>query len=284
MRELVRADLPEALLLVERIGSLIARSSTGFALLAGIGAALLVGDVLRTIASGVLQVAPIADAPRPYDFQRILGPAAGVVVAGRAGGIAGALAYLGYSGVVLAVGWVGRMLTCADGMSRGELGLGSFCTFGPLDLLAGAAPLLIVLAIGAIFVRIIDGAPRAGVNPLLEAAGAHVVPSVIFALGARAFEVEASGVSGQQVAFAVITVIGGALAGTVAGLRSTTPLRSAALLTAVLIATWLYPLGATQLAMAAGAYRPEIFLFALPLLDLVTIPLAAFMVSRARNA
>lgn len=283
MREFVRSDLPELIAVGDRIRSAVARSSTAFALLAGVGAALIFGDVLRTIASGVFDVVPVQNAPRPFDFQQILGPAAGLVVARRAGGIAGALAYLGYSGIVLALGWLGRALTCAGVFPSDPLRLGlvSFCTFGPLDLLAGATPVLIGLAIGAVVARTVGGAPRAGANPLLEAAGAHVIPSAVFAFGARAFAVQSDGVPSQLVAVVIaMTVISGVLAGVVAGLRSATPLRTAVVLVLLLIATWLYPLGASQLQTVAGADRPEVYLFALPLLDVVTIPLAAWYASR----
>lgn len=284
MREFVRSDLPELLVIGERMRTLVAGSSVPFALLAGIGAERIFGDVLRAIAFAVLEVLPLENAPRPYDFGQTLGPAIGLLVARRAGGRPGGVAYLAYSGVVLVLGWVGRAWTCAGILDRGELGVPSFCSYGPLELLGGALPLLIGLAIGAIVARSVTDTSRAGANPVLEAAGAYVVPSVLFAFGARAFAYEGFGIAPQQVVLILATtLISGMLAGAICAVRSATPIRTVAGLGALLVATWLYPLGWSQLLMVAGSDwqdRPELLLFAVPLLGAATIPLAAYVVDR----
>lgn len=286
MQEMIQEALPAIAVIGERARSVISRSSVGFALLAGVGAALIFGDLMRTIASAVLELARPEQAPRPYDFQQILAPAAGLVVARAAAGIPGALAYVAYSGVVLGLRWLVRILTCVGVFPSGPLepGLGSFCQLGPWDVLGGSVPLLIGLTIGAVAARAIGGARRAGANPLLEAAGAHVIPAIILGLAAQAFVYQSFSVLRVQVAFIlVVTLLSGAVAGAVAGLRSKTPLRTAALLVALLLLTWLYPLGVGQFQMAAGADRAEVYLFAVPLLDLITVPLAAWFVRERWN-
>jgi hypothetical protein len=282
MRELVRADLPELAVAGRWIRSAVSRSSLGYALLAGIGTDLLAGIIARTISAAVIEIARPEQAPRPYDFQQILGPAAALVVARAAGGTAGALAYVAYSLVVVVLGWLGRVLICASGPPQNQLGLGgllSYCAFGPLDLLSGAAPLLIGLGVGAVFARSFVEAHRRGTNPLLEAAGAHVIPSVAFAFGAKAL-VFTTLTAAPVVPIAGLTILEGSLAGAIIGSRSASPMRTTALLLVLLIATWLYPLGASQLLMAAGSGQPEVYLVAVPLLDLVTIPAAAYVVGR----
>lgn len=282
MRELIRADLPELLGLSERMRSFVRRSSTAFALLAGIGAALIFGELLRAISSAVLEIARPEQAPLPHDLQQVLAPAAGLVVARAAGGIPGLLAYLGYSGVALVLGWLGRALTC-DRVSRsGEFGLGlsSFCSFDPLDLVAGAAPVLVGLGIGAVAARYLGGPGRPGANPLLEAGGAHTLPTLVFAFGANAIAVPQESLLPQAVAIAALTISAGVLAGVTAGIRSVTPTRTALILALLLLAPWAYTLGVSQFLMAAGSDRPEVYLFAAPLLDLLTIPLSAWVVAR----
>jgi hypothetical protein len=291
MREFVRADLPELIVAGERLRSLIARTSVPFALLAGIGADRLGGEVLRALANAILDAARLQYAPRPYDFQQIGGPAVGLLVARIAGGRAGALGYLAYSGVVIALGWIGRALTCAQIGSSGDirsLGLASFCVYGPLDLLAGALPMLVGLAIGGVAARAVGTAARQGANPLLEAAGAYAAPAVVFGFGARFFTYPVGQIEPQRIAYVVgVAILAGLLAGVIAGIRSRTPLRTAIVLAAVLVAVWLYPLGVSQFEMAARAgwdelsERPEILLFALPLLDAITVPLTALIVADA---
>ncbi|MDE3097125.1 MAG: hypothetical protein KGK07_14145 [Chloroflexota bacterium] len=281
MKELVRTDLPELLVAGERARAFVARSSLPFALLAGIGADRIAGDVLRTIAVAVLSVVQLQNAPRPYDVQQVIGPAAGMIVARRAGGRAGALAYVGYSALTVALRWVDRFLSCNAASSRGEPGPVPFCPF--TDLLTGALPLVAALAIGALIATLIGDAPRTGTNALLEGAGAYVAFSALVMLGATAFVVSAYGVSPQQVAFIVaVTAISGVLAGATIAFRSNSPLRTALLLAFVFVVTWIYPLGAGQFEMAARAdwaVRPELLLFAVPLLDVVTIPLVARLVA-----
>lgn len=287
MKELVRTDLPELLVARERARALVARSSLPFALLAGIGADRIAGDVLRTIAVAVLSVLQVQNAPRPYDVQQVLGPVAGMIVARRACGRAGALAYVGYSALTVALRWGDRFLSCNAATSRGEPGPAFFCPF--TDLLAGALPLVAALAIGAVVALLISDAPRTGSNALLEGAGAYAAFFALLMLGATAFAVSAYGVSAQQVAFIVgVTLISGALAGATIARRSGSPLRTALLLVFLFVVTWIYPLGAGQFEMAARAdwaARPEILLFAVPLLDVVTIPLIARLVaSNARSS
>lgn len=143
MREFVRTDLPELVSASERARLLLARTSILFAILAGIGADRLFGDAVRAIVFAILEVAPVERFPRPYDFQEILGPATGLLVARRAGGVGGALGYLAYSGTILVIAWIARALTCAGVLSQGQLGVATFCAYGPLDLLAGALPLFL---------------------------------------------------------------------------------------------------------------------------------------------
>ena len=282
VRELIRADLPELLGLSERMRSFVRRSSTAFALLAGIGAALIFGELVRAVSSAMLEIARPEQAPRPYDLQQVLAPAAGLVVARAAGGIPGALAYLGYSGVALVLGWLSRALTCARVLRSGDLGLGlsSFCSFGPPDLLAGAAPTLIGLGVGAVVARYLGSSGRPGANPLLEAGGAHTLPTLVFAFGASAIAVPQESLLPQAVAIAALTVSAGVLAGVTAGIRSVTPMRTAFILVVLLLAPWACTLGVSQFLMAAGSDRPEVYLFAVPLLDVPTIPLAAWVVAR----
>jgi hypothetical protein len=282
MRELLRSDVPELAAASRWLRRAVSRSSLGYALLAGIGTDLLAGSIARTISAAVIEIARPEQAPRPYDFQEILGPAAALVVARAAGGTAGALAYVAYSLVVVALGWLGRVLICVGGPPQGQLGFGgllSYCAFGPLDLLSGAAPLLIGLGIGAIIARSFVEAHGRGANPLLEAAGAHVVPSVVFAFGARAL-VFTTASTAPVIPILGLSILEGSLAGAVIGLRSASPIRTMALLLVLLIATWLYPLGASQLLMAAGSDQPHVYLAAAPLLDLITIPVAAYLVGR----
>ena len=278
MRELIRADLPEVFTLRELFGSLVARSSTGFALLAGIGAALIVGDEMRTLMSATLEITRPERAPRPYDLQQILGPAVGILVARIAGGPAGALAYVAYSGSVMALGWLARVLTCARALPDDPIALGltSFCQFGPLDLLQSAIPLFVGLALGGVAAWYARGSQRPGTNALFESAGAHTLPSLGVAFVLNATGLRPVEVVSQTLVFGSITLFAGLLAGAVIGLRSFTPVRTAAVLLALLIGAWAYPLGISQIRMAAGSDRPEVYLVALPLLDLVTIPLAAW--------
>lgn len=281
MRELARTDLPELAAASERVRALVARTSLPFALLAGIGADRVAGDVLRSIAVAVLAAVQLQNAPRPYDVQQILGPAFGVLVARRAGGAAGAFAYVAYSAFTVALSWLGRLLTCSG--ASNELRHASFCSFQPLDLLAGALPLLVGLAIGAVAAARIGRSTRSGPNALLEGAGAYAAFSALVTFGARAFVVSANGVPTAQVAYIVaVTVIGGMLAGATIARRSRSPLRSALVLVLLFVVTWLYPFGAGQFEMVARAdwpARPELLLFAIPLLDVVTIPLTTWLLA-----
>lgn len=282
MRELIRADLPELLGLSERMRSFVRRSSTAFALLAGIGAALIFGELVRAISSAILEIARPEQAPSPHDLQQVLAPAAGLLVARAAGGIPGALAYVGYSGVALSLSWASRALTCDRVLRSGGLGFGlsSFCGFGPLDLLASAVPILIGLGIGAVAARYLGRSSRPGANPLLEAGGAHTLPTLVFAFGASAIAVPPQPLLPLAVASAALTVSAGVLAGVTAGIRSVTPTRTAFILALLLLAPWAYTLGAGQFLLVAGSDRPELYLFAVPLLDLLTIPLSAWLVAR----
>ena len=284
MREFLRTDLPEVVAVAERLRQVVSRSSIGYGVLAGIGGGVLVGQVLRTLAFAVLTAVPIANAPRPYDFEQIAGPAAGLLIARRAGGMRAAYGYLAYSLLVVALGWLRRALTCAFPPPL-ELGLGGFCIYGPLDVIAGELPLLVGLALGAVLLWTIGDAPYEGANPLLEAAGAYCLPPVILTLGAQAFVYEPGGVSAAMAALSIATsVIAGVVAGFVVGLRSSAPVRTALILAVLLVAMWLYPLGATQFMQAAGVMQSDVYLFALPLLDLVTIPVTALVVARMREA
>ena len=282
MREFLRSDLPEVIAGADRLRQLVSRSSTGYGVLAGIGGGVLVGQVLRALTFALLAAVPIANAPRPYDFEQIAGPAAGLIIARRVGGMRAAYGYLAYSLLVAALGWLSRALTCAF-PPPSELGLGSFCSYGPLDLIAGDLPLLVGLALGAVLMLRIADAPYEGVNPLLEAAGAYCLPSVVLSFGARAFVYGPGGLSTPMVVLVIASaLLAGVVAGVVVGLRSSAPRRTALVLAALLVATWLYPLGATQFMQAARVSQPEVYLFALPLLDLLTIPLTAWVVARTR--
>jgi hypothetical protein len=137
------------------------------------------------------------------------------------------------------------------------------------------------LGIGAVVARSLVAAQRRGTNALLEAAGAHVLPSVVFLLGAsRLVFTPPTSFPAQAVPILGLTILEGSLAGAIIGSRSASPMRTTALLLVLLIATWLYPLGASQLVMAAGSDQPQVYLVAAPLLDLITIPVAAYLVGR----
>jgi hypothetical protein len=286
VRELVRTDLPELAAASDRVRALVAGASLPFALLAGIGAERVAGDVVRSIAVAVLAGVQVQNAPRPYDVQQILGPAFAVLVARRAGGAAGAFAYVGYSAFIVALSWLGRFLTCNSATASSDLRYASFCSFKLLDLLPGALPLVVGLAIGGVAATRIGGATRIGTNALLEGAGAYAAFLALVTFGARAFVVNSNGVPTPQVPyFVAVTVISGVLAGATIARRSRSPVRSALVLVLLFVVTWLYPIGASQIETVARTdwqARPELFLVALPLLDAVTIPLAArLLASRA---
>lgn len=284
MREFVRDELPIVGAAGARLDSLVARSSTLFGVLAGIGAGRIGGDIALSASAAVLEATRLERTPRPYDFQQILGPALALVVARRAGGIGGTLGYLAYAGFVLVIGWIGRALSCAQIIDRDRLGSFSFCAYGPLDLIGSAMPTLIALALGGIVAAATPPARRAGSNALLEAAGAYAAPAVLFALGARAFVYQAPQPAPQLVAYIVgSTIVAGLLAGALCAARSATPRRTAIILAGLLVATWLYPLGWSQFAMTAGADwpdRPELLLFATPVLGSAVIVAVATMARR----
>lgn len=286
MREFVREELPALVTAWRWAGSLVARSSAPFAVLAGIGADRLSGEVLRSVGFAVLEIVRPERAPRPYDLQEMLGPAIGLLVARRAGGRSAALGYVGYVTFTLGLGWIARALTCAGVLDRGQLGIASYCAFSPLDLFWGALPALVAVAIGAIPARAVSTASRAGSNALLEAAGAYSAAWTVLALGAQAFVYQPPGPAPAFVAYVVGTVvIAGLLAGAVSARRSATPLRTAVVFSAILLATWLYPLGWSQLAIAAQVdwrERPELLLSAVPVLG-AAVAVAAAALARPRT-
>ncbi|MBU6424639.1 MAG: hypothetical protein KGQ88_11435, partial [Chloroflexi bacterium] len=253
MRELVRSDLPELAVAGERVRGLVTRSSLPFALLAGIGADRIAGDVVRTIGFPVLSVLHLQNSLRAYDVQQLLAPALGMIVARRAGGRTGALAYVAYFAFTVGLRWSYLLLSCS-GVASGGQPAPLFCSSTLLGLLPGALPPLAGLAIGAVIATRIADATRTGTNALLEGAGSYAAVFALATFGASAIVFSAYGVSALQAAFSVgVTLVSGMLAGATIALRSTSPLRTALLLVVLFVATWIYPFGASQLQMALGA-------------------------------
>ena len=286
MREFVRAELPALGAAGEGIGTFVARTMTIFAVLAGIGAGRIAGEVLTSVAFAVREAMRPEGGPLPYEVRELVAPAVAVIVAWRAGGFRGAAGYVAYAGFVVLLGWVGRAASCAQMTDRERLPPLSVCDEGLFERLPSLGPLLIGLAIGAVLARAIGGARRAGSNPLLEAAGVYTVVQAVLALGSQAFVFQPPQPAPAFVAYVVgTTVLAGLLAGFVCARRSSKPLRTAVVLSVILMATWLYLLGWTQFAMTAAAdrpERPELLLFATPMLGAVLIIATAALAPRVR--
>jgi hypothetical protein len=115
----------------------------------------------------------------------------------------------------------------------------------------------------------------------------------VLALGTSAFVYQQEfGFSAVLAAWVVgTTLASGIAAGAVCALRSATPTRTSLALAAVLVATWLYPLGWSQLVITMSSDwrgRPELLLVAVPVLGAAALVLSAtvaapFVVLRGRS-
>ena len=287
MRDFIRQELPAISTAGERIGSFVTRATTIFAVLAGVGAGRIAGEVLASVAFAFREAMRPEGGPLPFQVRELIAPAVAVIVARRAGGIGGAAGYVAYAGIVVLLGWLGRAVSCGQLTDRDRLPPLPLCDQGLFERLPSLGPLLVGLAIGAVVARAISDAPRAGSNALLEAAGVYTVVQAVLALGAQTFALHPPQPAPAFVAYVVgTTVLAGVLAGFVCARRSSKPLRTAVVLSAVLMATWLYLLGWTQFAMTAAAdwpARPELLLFATPMLGAVLIIATAALTPRARS-
>lgn len=274
MKEFVREELPAVSAAGERIGSFVLRSGTVFAVLAGIGAGRIAGDVLAALAGVVDDVIRPEAWPLPFQVREVTAPAVGLIVARRAGGPRAALGFVAYAALVVLLRWLAHAISCGR-IEREALMRIVHCDLSILDRLGGIAPLLVGLAVGLLVARAVAGASRAGSNALLETAGAYTAVPAVLALGAQALAYAPPQPPPAAAAFAVATtVLAGLLAGVVCGRRSSAPVRTAVVLAAVLLVMWLYPVGWSMLAIAAQVdwlERPELLLSALPVLGAVVL-------------
>lgn len=283
VRDFVRAELPFVPAAGDRLSALITRSSPMFAVLAGIGAGRIAGDVLAATTGVVADVMRPEAWPFPYQVREVAAPAVALIVARRAGGPRAAMAYIGFAGLVVVLRWGAHAISCAR-IERELLVRIVHCDLGILERLGGIAPLLVGLAVGLLVARAIAGARRVGSNAFLEAAGTYTAVPSVLALGGQAFAYEPSQVAPGLVAYVVgTTVAAGLLAGGTLARRSATPVRTALAFAILLLATWLYPLGWSQTDMAMRADwpdRPELLLFATPLLGIALVIVGAAVTRR----
>lgn len=285
MREFVREELPVVVAAGERLGSLVARSSVLFAVLAGIGAGRVGGDALAALAGVVDDVMRPEAWPLPFQVREVTAPAVGLIVARHAGGPRAALGFVAYAALVVLLRWLAHAISCGRIEREGLMRI-VHCDLSILHRLDGIAPLLMGLAVGLLVARAVAGASRAGSNALFEAAGAYTAVPAVLALGAQAFVYAPPQPPPALVAYAVATtVLAGLLAGVVCGRRSSAPVRTAVVLAAILLVIWLYPVGWSQLAIAAQVdrlERPELLLSALPVLG-AAVAVATAALARPRT-
>lgn len=200
-------------MLVRRPG--VARESTAWALVSGVGAALVARTIaqLGVIPAYALLFPPTQEHPAWLTPAVVWNPvgeiAAGMVLA-RAGGPTAVLAYVVLELLVLAASLPGRLFSC----SRSPLGLDArACDY--LSLVTDRWPLWLALALGVLAHRLL-AARGEGTNALLRAAGVFsLVVTGVTNLGSIWFysQFPSMGTTATMLVFAAGQIIGGLAAG-----------------------------------------------------------------------
>lgn len=237
LREGLRREIPEVFEWASRLRRpRIAREPLAWATLSAIGAALLVDFLLLVLFSGIGRVVDLRLPIPPFQIRDILGSAAAVAVALRAGGPRALLLYLAYLVLTMLVGLPGTLGLC-ERLGERLGGQMDFCTVE--GYLLGRWPDVVGLAIGALAARGLG--PRRGTNTLLSAAGTYTVMTVPAIL---AFSLLRDPMTPRPLDAMAVGTIVSAVAGVIAGLvlrARRGRLWHAALIAGLLALAWLVP-------------------------------------------
>lgn len=254
MCESLRAEFPEIAAIIRRIPRVrVTRTTPPWALLAALGAGLIGGAVARTLASFAYESPWPADV-RPFEVAHFV---AGLVTAGVAV-VAG-----GRSGVVLLFCY--KLVGASVSLIRLELYRPTCPT--PVvcpDWLALAGSGL-PFATGVVVGLAVAGRPvrgRQGTNALLEGAGAFALTSWLASLLELLIIPSPVRFNDEMpyLPMLVLAVVGAGPAAVVFARRAARPLRAALVFAAVLVLTWVYPFGLSQLRLGTEAGQSPIAL------------------------
>lgn len=235
----------------------LARTTPLWGFLAALGGALVAGSIALTLSAIARESLDTlwTDAPflpffLPFQVSEFTGGLAAAAIARAAGGRRALLLFLGYELCNLLIGFARAQL------AQTEL----FGPFDPLAFVERQIPLTIGVALGALVLRRAVG-QRPGTNALLEGAGAFALTSWLASLAASLL-IRTPPPAGNEpwsilLLFAVIAAIPAAL---VFIRRAEQPLCPALVLAAVLVLTWIYPLGLSQISMSRAAGQPFVLL------------------------
>jgi len=247
----------------------VARESPWWAFLSGMGAAFVVGGIVRRAVFALLQFLIPLNGLRSLDvfvlFQdgwlstAALAETSAAVAAGavlmRAGSVYALLLYIAFELLRLLAGIPGRLTFCDRSGFPGQPPPPGFTCDIP-SMIASEWPTFVALVIGALVARAILKSSGRGANPMLRGAGAYgllaAVFSIVLGLTTQNAEVD------QQLAITHLMTIAQVIAGVVAGVI----LARARLAAAVLIVLLLIglPLSfALPNALAGGGSEPAEF-------------------------
>jgi hypothetical protein len=284
VRDVLRAEFGDLAPLARRIPRpALAPTGALWRALAAIGVGWIVGAI-GSIALGIFW--DVVDPRRiggdlvPIGRQlvEVVATAAAVAVA-SSGGRRPLLLYLGFELALVAFGLLRLSASIPIARERGF----PVDVFEPATALLQRWPLAVGLILGLLVARWVGTTPRA-TNALMEAAGIRVaVPRAAFAL----FGLAVPFADQTWLPFSILLQLTGAIAaGGVLAVRADRPLRTAFLLAALAIATWVWPFGFWQISLAIRADEPlaHVLPVALPLLDAGVIVVATTVLVAARAA
>jgi hypothetical protein len=244
MREDLAREFPEAVRAVAwtrtRLPArmaLFSREGVFWATVSAIGAGFLVSAVaqfLIGLAFDVVRAFGPNTNVMPVWIQVILGTAAAVAVALRAGGAVSLALYLVYIAVDLALRIPGVITFCER---SGSQGLTAPYLCSPAAFLAAQWALWTGIGVGLLVSRAI-AAQEQGTNRTLRVAGAYAVASSIVVQAWAATIAQGGDAMNSSLAISVLTVAAAVVAGVVAGL-SEHRLRSASIVALMLLLPWL---------------------------------------------
>jgi hypothetical protein len=247
----------------------VARESPWWAFLSGMGAAFVVGGIVRLAVLVVLQFLVFANGPRSLDVfvlfhdgwlsTAVLAETTAAIAAGavlmRAGSAYALLLYIAFELLRLLAGIPGRLTFCdRSGFPSQPPPPGLACDIP--SMIVAEWPTFGALIVGALVARALLTSSGAGANPMLRGAGAYGLLAAVFSM-VLGLTTQNAG-QDQQVAITHLMTIAQVIAGAVAGVI----LARASLAAAVLVVLLLIglPLSfALPNALVGGGSEPAEF-------------------------
>jgi hypothetical protein len=173
----------------------VARESPWWAFLSGMGAAFVVGGIVRLAVLAVLQFLFPANEPRPADVfvlfldgwlsTAALAETSAAIAAGavlmRAGSVYALLLYIAFELLRLLGGIPGRLTFCERSALPGQPPPSEFTCDIP-SLIVGEWPMVGALVVGALASRAILTSSGGGANRMLRGAGAYGLLAAVFSI------------------------------------------------------------------------------------------------------